>query len=211
MSHEGLHEPADLLGEETRNLHRALVSLIEELEAIDWYQQRADACTDAALKAVLLHNRNEEVEHGMMTLEWLRRNDATFDKFARELPVQGRRHHRNRGGGGGGGSGGGGGGRRRAGGPSERDGSLGIRSLRGRVMALDLLKRKLAPVLPAAFAAVDAEAARVLKLNLAGRRIVDFRGPARLGAGRGQHRPADDVAGRARDARSTSASGRRSR
>jgi len=81
MSHEGLHEPAELLGEETRNLHRALVSLIEELEAIDWYQQRADACSDPALKAVLLHNRNEEVEHGMMTLEWLRRNDATFDKF----------------------------------------------------------------------------------------------------------------------------------
>jgi uncharacterized protein len=83
MSHEGLHEPAELLGEGTRNLHRALISLIEELEAIDWYQQRADACTDPALKAVLLHNRNEEVEHGMMTLEWLRRNDATFEKFLR--------------------------------------------------------------------------------------------------------------------------------
>jgi len=81
MSHEGLHEPAELLGERTPNLHRALVSLIEELEAIDWYQQRADACSDPALKAVLLHNRNEEVEHGMMVLEWLRRNDATFDKF----------------------------------------------------------------------------------------------------------------------------------
>jgi ferritin-like protein len=83
MSHEGLHEPAELLGEATRNLHRALVSLIEELEAIDWYQQRADACTDPALKAVLLHNRNEEVEHAMMTLEWLRRHDPYFDKFAR--------------------------------------------------------------------------------------------------------------------------------
>jgi uncharacterized protein len=81
MSHEGLHEPPELLSGETRNLHRALISLIEELEAIDWYQQRADACTDQALKAVLLHNRNEEVEHGMMTLEWLRRHDATFDKF----------------------------------------------------------------------------------------------------------------------------------
>jgi ferritin-like protein len=83
MSHEGLHEPVELLAEGTRNLHRALISLIEELEAIDWYQQRADACTDTALKAVLLHNRNEEVEHGVMTLEWLRRNDATFDKFLR--------------------------------------------------------------------------------------------------------------------------------
>jgi len=83
MSHEGLHEPAELLTEPTRNLHRALISLIEELEAIDWYQQRADACSYPALKAVLLHNRNEEVEHGTMTLEWLRRNDATFDKFLR--------------------------------------------------------------------------------------------------------------------------------
>jgi ferritin-like protein len=83
MSHEGLHEPAELLSDGTRNLHRALISLIEELEAIDWYQQRADACTDPALKAVLLHNRDEEVEHGMMTLEWLRRNDDKFDKFTR--------------------------------------------------------------------------------------------------------------------------------
>lgn len=82
MSHEGLHEPAELLGESTKNLHRALISLIEELEAIDWYQQRADACSDPALKAVLVHNRNEEVEHGMMTLEWLRRND---DKFAEHM------------------------------------------------------------------------------------------------------------------------------
>jgi ferritin-like protein len=83
MSHEGLHEPADLLTTGTRNLHRALISLMEELEAVDWYQQRADACDDAALKAVMLHNRNEEVEHGMMTLEWLRRHDPTFDKFMR--------------------------------------------------------------------------------------------------------------------------------
>ncbi len=114
MSHEGLHEPAELLGDATKNLHRALISLIEELEAIDWYQQRADACTDPALKAVLLHNRNEEVEHGIMTLEWLRRNDATFDKFMPALPLQGRGHHRDREGGGSGGAGGRGGGRRRA-------------------------------------------------------------------------------------------------
>jgi len=83
MSHEGLHEPPDLLSGETRNLHRAIISLMEELEAIDWYQQRADACDDSALKAVMLHNRNEEVEHGMMTLEWIRRHDPTFDKFMR--------------------------------------------------------------------------------------------------------------------------------
>jgi len=83
MSHEGLHESADLLPEATKNLHRALLSLMEELEAVDWYQQRADACSDPELKAVMLHNRNEEVEHGMMTLEWLRRNDAKFDETMR--------------------------------------------------------------------------------------------------------------------------------
>ena len=96
MSHEGYHEPVELLTEETRNLHRAIISLMEELEAVDWYQQRADACTDPALKAVLLHNRNEEVEHGMMMLEWIRRNDAKFDENVRTLPVQGRGHHRDR-------------------------------------------------------------------------------------------------------------------
>src|SRR4030095_14528010 len=79
MSHEGLHEPAELLSAATRNLPGALISLMEEREAVDWYQQRADACDDAALKAVMLHNRNEEVEHGMMTLEWIRRHDPTFD------------------------------------------------------------------------------------------------------------------------------------
>jgi ferritin-like protein len=83
MSHEGLHEPAEQLPEGTKNLHRALLSLMEELEAVDWYQQRADACSDPELKAVMLHNRNEEVEHGMMTLEWLRRNDAKFDETMR--------------------------------------------------------------------------------------------------------------------------------
>lgn len=78
MSSENLHEPAELLSEETKNLHRALVSLREELEAVDWYQQRAEACTDPELAAVLMHNKNEEIEHAMMTLEWLRRKDAVF-------------------------------------------------------------------------------------------------------------------------------------
>jgi len=84
MSHEGFHEPVEALSAETKNLHRALVSLQEKLEAIDWYQQRADACNDEALKAVLLHNRNEEVEHAMMVLEWIRRNDPKFNEFMRE-------------------------------------------------------------------------------------------------------------------------------
>jgi hypothetical protein len=78
MANEGLHEAAGDLSEETRNLHRAIVSLIEELEAVDWYQQRADACSDPALKAILAHNRDEEKEHAAMLLEWIRRNDPSF-------------------------------------------------------------------------------------------------------------------------------------
>ena len=83
MSHEGYHEPAELLPEETKDFHRAIESLIEELEAVDWYQQRADATKEESLRAVLLHNRNEEVEHAMMTLEWLRRRDPKIDETAR--------------------------------------------------------------------------------------------------------------------------------
>ncbi len=78
MSSESYHEPIDLLSEETKNLHRAIVSLKEELEAIDWYQQRAEATSDGELRAVLLHNKNEEIEHAMMTLEWLRRHSPVF-------------------------------------------------------------------------------------------------------------------------------------
>jgi uncharacterized protein len=78
MSSESYHEPIELLSEGTKNHHRALVSLREELEAVDWYQQRAEACTDAELRAILTHNKNEEIEHAMMTLEWLRRNDAVI-------------------------------------------------------------------------------------------------------------------------------------
>jgi ferritin-like protein len=75
MSSESYHEQFDLLSDETKNLHRAIVSLKEELDAVDWYQQRAEACSDDELRAVLLHNKNEEIEHAMMTLEWLRRKD----------------------------------------------------------------------------------------------------------------------------------------
>jgi uncharacterized protein len=74
MGSDTYHEPLGELSQKTRELHRGIVSLIEELEAIDWYQQRADACTDEALKRVLVHNKNEEIEHAAMTLEWLRRN-----------------------------------------------------------------------------------------------------------------------------------------
>jgi ferritin-like protein len=78
MSSESYHEPIELLSERAKDLHRAIVSLKEELEAVDWYQQRAEATKDPELAAVLLHNKNEEVEHAMMTLEWLRRNDPVF-------------------------------------------------------------------------------------------------------------------------------------
>ena len=84
MAHEGLHESADDLSAETRDMHRAILSLMEELEAVDWYQQRADACKDGALKAILLHNRNEEIEHASMLMEWLRRNNSRFDKELKE-------------------------------------------------------------------------------------------------------------------------------
>src|ERR1700756_5363877 len=80
MASEALHEPIDKLKPETINIHRAIVSLKEELEAIDWYRQRADACTDAQLRAILEHNMNEEIEHASMALEWIRRNVPKFDE-----------------------------------------------------------------------------------------------------------------------------------
>lgn len=83
MGSETYHEPYDVLSPITRDLHRALVSLKEEIEAIDWYQQRAEACVDTDLRDILLHNRNEEIEHAMMTLEWLRRTNSEFDQRMR--------------------------------------------------------------------------------------------------------------------------------
>lgn len=80
MANEGYHEPIDELSSATRDMHRAITSLMEELEAVDWYNQRADACTDPDLKAILEHNRDEEKEHAAMVLEWIRRKDSTLDK-----------------------------------------------------------------------------------------------------------------------------------
>lgn len=84
MSSEGLHAPRERLSKRTLAMHHAIVSLMEELEAADWYRQRADDCDDAALKEILLHNMREEIEHAAMVLEWLRRNDETFDEQLRE-------------------------------------------------------------------------------------------------------------------------------
>ena len=80
MASVGYHEPVNELSDETRNMHRAIVSLMEELEAVDWYNQRADATKDPELKAILQHNRDEEKEHAAMILEWVRRRDPAFSK-----------------------------------------------------------------------------------------------------------------------------------
>ncbi len=78
MASEGYHEPYGELKPKTRDMHRAVVSLIEELEAMDWYDQRIDVCDDDELKNILAHNRDEEKEHAAMLIEWIRRNDKTF-------------------------------------------------------------------------------------------------------------------------------------
>ena len=80
MANEGFHEEIGDLSDETRDMHRAIQSLMEELEAVDWYNQRTDGCKDESLKAILAHNRDEEKEHASMLLEWIRRRDSTFSK-----------------------------------------------------------------------------------------------------------------------------------
>ena len=114
MASEGLHEAADKISADTIERHRAWVSLREELEAIDWYDQRIDASTDQELRAILTHNRDEEKEHAALLLRWLADRDAVFaaelaDKIARRTDDA---------------AGGGG--------APAADGSLGIGSLRGR-------------------------------------------------------------------------------
>ncbi len=79
MANEGYHEPLNDLSEETRDMHRAIVSLMEELEAVDWYNQRIEASKDKELRDILAHNRDEEKEHAAMLLEWIRRRDSKFE------------------------------------------------------------------------------------------------------------------------------------
>ena len=95
MSSEVLHAPREVLSLEARLLHNAIASLMEELEAVDWYRQRADDTEDEALREILLHNMREEMEHASMVLEWIRRRDAVFDAKLREFlftegPIVGR-------------------------------------------------------------------------------------------------------------------------
>ena len=118
----GLHEEAKLLRQETIDRHRAVASLGEELEAIDWYDQRVDATQDEELKKILAHNRDEEKEHAAMTLEWLRRHDPKLDAALRtylfaEGSIVGREKAAQDGHG-------------NAGGGSPADGSLGMGSLK---------------------------------------------------------------------------------
>jgi ferritin-like protein len=84
MSSETLHEDAGKLGPQVVDRHRAIVSLMEELEAVDWYDQRVAAADDDELRAVLAHNRDEEKEHASMVLEWLRRHDPALDANLRK-------------------------------------------------------------------------------------------------------------------------------
>ena len=80
---QGLHEPADAMSSDVIDRHRAIVSIQEELEAVDWYDQRVAATDDASLGAILAHNRDEEKEHAAMTLEWLRRRDPALSEKLR--------------------------------------------------------------------------------------------------------------------------------
>ena len=119
----GFHENENLLDPETRDRHRAIASLNEELEAVDWYDQRVQAAHDEELKAILAHNRDEEKEHAAMVLEWLRRRDPALSQHLRdylftEVSVPQREHELEAGGGSEDGAG---------------DGSLGIGSLREEV------------------------------------------------------------------------------
>ena len=98
MSSESLHAPRERLSRATITHHQAIVSLMEELEAADWYRQRADDCEDASLKEVLLHNMREEMEHAAMVLEWIRRNDPHFahelkDNLFKEGAITGHHGH----------------------------------------------------------------------------------------------------------------------
>ena len=93
----GFHESEERLKPATMDRHRALASIMEELEAVDWYDQRVDAATDDELRGILAHNRDEEKEHAAMTLEWLRRQDAKLDEHLRnylftDKPVLEREH-----------------------------------------------------------------------------------------------------------------------
>ena len=126
MASETLHEDPETLGPTVIDQHRAIVSIMEELEAVDWYNQRAKATGDEELRAVLEHNRDEEKEHAAMTLEWLRRRDPVLSRHLRTFlfsdgPITGIEAGMETSAGG----------AAAGGGSASADGSLGIGSLRG--------------------------------------------------------------------------------
>ena len=129
MSSEALHEDPKKIGDDVIDHHRAISSLMEELEAVDWYNQRAKATNDPELRAVLEHNRDEEKEHAAMVLEWIRRRDPKMNEHLKTyLFTEGAvtAIEAEATGGGAGGSNGG----NKGGGAPANDGSLGIGSLR---------------------------------------------------------------------------------
>ncbi len=132
MSSESLHEERSALQPETMDRHRAITSIMEELEAVDWYDQRVDGADDDELREILAHNRDEEKEHAAMVLEWLRRRDPKLDEhlrtylFTRENVLEIEEAAEDGGNGNGNGNGNANGGAAR-----QADGSLGIGSLRG--------------------------------------------------------------------------------
>jgi hypothetical protein len=83
VSSEDLHEAESALAVETLEKHRAIASLVEELQAVDWYAQRSNASGDGSLRAIVEHNRDEEKEHAAMLIEWVRRHDPVFDAHLR--------------------------------------------------------------------------------------------------------------------------------
>ncbi|MGM0624185.1 MAG: encapsulin-associated ferritin-like protein [Campylobacterota bacterium] len=85
MAHEGFHEDPNELSDYAKDYHRIIESTMEELEAVDWYNQRAECATDAEAKAIMEHNRDEEIEHACMGIEWLRKNSPVWDAMLREF------------------------------------------------------------------------------------------------------------------------------
>ncbi len=149
MASEGFHEPLDRLSPETLDHHRAISSIMEEFEAVDWYDQRVDATDDVELAEVLAHNRDEEKEHAAMTLEWLRRRDSKLDEHLRTyLFTEG----------------------------SLLAIEHAAEATPG-VQPMNHLFRELAPISPAAWSEIDIEAARTLQHFLSARQVVEVKGP----------------------------------
>ena len=178
MSSESLHEDAGKLGPEVIDQHRAIVSLMEELEAVDWYNQRAKATSNPELRAILEHNRDEEKEHAAMALEWLRRSDPTLSQHLKTFLFTAGPDHRHRGDHGQS--------RRRRRRrrtkwrrqPRHRQPAISKASGQagGREMKNHLFRDR-APITEAGWEEIEKEAKRTLRGMLAGRRVVDFRGP----------------------------------